>query len=273
MLSRSRAFAVLGVLLASTACAERARHNLTLSGSTSLQPLAEKWAEAYQARHSGLAIAVQGGGSTAGVQAALSGAAQIGMSSRTLTASELRDVHAIQVARDGIALVVHPSNSLADLSLDAVRRIYSGDIKNWQRLHGSSKAITVITREEGSGTRAAFESLVMSKQPISSAALVQDSTGAVRQMVSSDPAAIGYISIGLVDASVKALRLSGVEATEANIDKGTYPLVRPFLFAVRGQPAQQAQRFIAWVSGPEGRELARREGLLPPSQEGQDASR
>jgi ABC-type phosphate transport system substrate-binding protein len=130
-----------------------------------LQPLAEKWAEAYQARHAGLAIAVQGGGSTAGVQAALSGAAQIGLSSRALTASERRDVRAIQVARDGIALVVHPSNPLLDLSLDAVKSIYSGRIKDWQRLEGPVKAITVITREEGSGTRAAFESLVMSKQP------------------------------------------------------------------------------------------------------------
>ena len=273
MLARSRSLAILLASLFGAGCGQRAGHSLTLSGSTSLQPLAEKWAEAYQARHTGVAIAVQGGGSTAGVQAALSGAAQIGLSSRALTAGELVDVRAIQVARDGIALVVHPSNPLMDLSLDAVKGIYSGRIKDWQRLQGPVKAITVITREEGSGTRAAFESLVMSKQPIASSALVQDSTGAVRQMVSSDPAAIGYISIGLVDASVKALRLSGVAATEANIDRGTYPLVRPFLFAVRGEPNAQAQAFIAWVSGPEGRELARREGMLPPSGVGPDARR
>lgn len=270
---RFPALAVLLAALASTACAERARHTLTLSGSTSLQPLAEKWAEAYQAHHPDLAIAVQGGGSTAGVQAALSGAAQIGLSSRALTASELREVHAIQVARDGIALVVHPTNPLGDLSLDAVKRIYDGDIEDWQRLGGRARAITVITREEGSGTRAAFESLVMGKRSISSSALVQDSTGAVRQMVSSDPAAIGYISIGLVDASVKALRLNGVAASELNIDRQAYPLVRPFLFAVRGEPTAQTQGFIAWVSGPDGRQLARREGMLPPTQEGPDARR
>jgi phosphate transport system substrate-binding protein len=190
-----------------------------------------------------------------------------------LTASELRDVRPIQVARDGIALVVHPSNPLGDLSLDAVKGIYAGEIKDWQRLHGPARAITVITREEGSGTRAAFESLVMGKHDISSSALVQDSTGAVRQMVSSDPAAIGYISIGLVDSSVKALRLNGVAATEANIDRGAYPLVRPFLFVVRGEPNAQTQGFIVWVSGPEGRDLARREGMLPPREEGPDARR
>lgn len=273
MFARSLALAVSLAALASAACSVRARHTLTLSGSTSLQPLAEKWAEAYQASRPGVTIAVQGGGSTAGVQAALSGAAQIGLSSRALTASELRAVHAIQVARDGIALVVHPSNPVGDLSLDAVRAIYSGAIADWRRLRGPNKAITVITREEGSGTRAAFEGLVMSKQPISSGALVQDSTGAVRQMVSSDPAAIGYISIGLVDSSVKPLRLSGEAATEANIDRGAYPLVRPFLFAVRGEPSASTQAFIRWVAGPEGRELARREGMLPPLQEGPDALR
>jgi len=270
---RLSALAALLVSLGGSACSARARHTITLSGSTSLQPLAEKWAEAYQALHPGLAFAVQGGGSTAGVQAALSGAAQIGLSSRALTATELHGVRAIPVARDGIALVVHPSNPLGDLSLGAVRGIYSGEIPNWERLGGPSKPITVITREEGSGTRAAFEGLVMGKQAIRASALVQDSTGAVRQMVSSDPAAIGYISIGLVDASVKALRLSGVAATEANIDRGAYPLVRPFLFAVHGQPNAQTLGFIAWVSGPEGRQLARREGMLPAGVEGPDASR
>ena len=87
-------------------------------------------------------------------------------------------------------------------------------------------------------------------------------------MVSSDPAAIGYISIGLVDASVKALRLSGVPATEREIDRGAYPLVRPFLFTVRGELSPETRAFIAWVTGPDGRELARREGMLPPSVEG-----
>ena len=264
---------VLFAALASVACAERAAHTLTLSGSTSVQPLAEKWAETYQAQHPELAIAVQGGGSTAGVQAALSGASQIGLSSRLLTATELREVRPIPVARDGIAVIVHPSNPLGNLSLEAVKSIYSGRIKDWRRLYGPTKAITVITREEGSGTRAAFEGLVMSRELICSSALVQDSTGAVRQMVSSDPAAIGYISIGLVDTSVKAVRLSGVVASETNIDHGDYPLVRPFLFVVRGEPNPQTQAFIAWVSGPAGRELARREGMLPASEYGPDARR
>jgi phosphate transport system substrate-binding protein len=99
---------------------------------------------------------------------------------------------------------------------------------------------------------------------IAAGALVQDSTGAVRQMVSSDPAAVGYISLGQVDASVKALKIAGVEATEAAIDAGKYPLVRPFLFVVKGEPQGAAADFIAWVTGPEGAALTRKEGLLPP---------
>lgn len=101
---------------------------------------------------------------------------------------------------------------------------------------------------------------------IAASALVQDSTGAVRQMVASDPAAIGYVSTGLVDASIKALSLDGVTPSETNIDAGRYPLVRPFLFVLPAQPLAAAQDFIAWITGPDGRALTRREGLLPPGE-------
>ena len=252
------------LLAAAAGCSRAPKHGLTLAGSTSVQPFAEKWADAYRARQPDIAIHIQGGGSTAGVQAAMSGAAQIGMASRSLTFEESSKVTAVAVARDGIALVVHPTLHVSDLLLEQVRAIYDGEIDDWHTLGGSALPITVITREEGSGTRAAFETLVMSGQRIAASALVQDSTGAVRQMVASDPAAIGYVSIGLVDDSVRALRLHGVEATEANIDAGTYPLVRPFLFVTAPEPQGSVQDFIAWITGPEGRTLTRREGLLPP---------
>jgi phosphate transport system substrate-binding protein len=257
---------VLLLLVAATACRLERKQGLTLAGSTSLQPFAEKWADAYRAQHAGPAIHVQGGGSTSGVQAALSGAAQIGMSSRSLTPEEAAQVRGIVVARDGIAIVVHPTLSVHDLALEQVRAIYAGEIENWRSLGGRDAPITLITREEGSGTRAAFEGLVMAGRRIAASALVQDSTGAVRQMVASDPAAVGYISIGLVDSSLQALRLQGVDATEANIDAGKYPLVRPFLFVVPVEPGALVQDFIAWITGPEGRELTRREGLLPPGE-------
>jgi phosphate transport system substrate-binding protein len=253
----------LSVLVALAGCGRASHKGLTLAGSTSLQPFAEKWADAFRAHRPDVQIHVQGGGSTAGVQAALSGAAQIGMSSRALTPDEARRIIGIPVARDGIALIVNRENRVGDLLLEQARAIYAGEVRNWRQLGGRDAPITVITREEGSGTRGAFETLVMAGRRIAASALVQDSTGAVRQMVASDPAAIGYISIGLVDTTVKALRLRNVEANEANIDAGTYPLVRPFLFVISGDARGAAKDFIDWVTGPEGREITRREGLLP----------
>jgi phosphate transport system substrate-binding protein len=254
-------------------CGRRSGEHLTLAGSTSVQPVAEKWASAYEQRRPTLTVTVQGGGSTAGVRAALSGAAQIGLSSRSLTAEEGRKLRSVVVARDGIALVVHPTNPVRALSRQQVERIYAGMLRSWSSLGGRDLRITAITREEGSGTRAAFESLVMSKSPIAASTLVQDSTGAVRQMVSSDPAAIGYISIGLVDRSVKALELDGVAPTEAAIDAGRYPLVRPFLFLLPTSEGPHTAEFVTWVTGPQGRALARSEGLLPPSQDASHALR
>lgn len=264
--------ALLAVLLAlSASCRAAATETLTLAGSTSLQPVAENWADAYRARHPELTIEVQGGGSTAGVRAALNGSAQVGMSSRELTEGERSMSRSVLVARDGIALVVHPSNPLRDVTLAEARAMYAGRARSWRSVHETSRRITLITREEGSGTRAAFEALVMDGERIASSALVSDSTGAVRQMVASDPAAIGYISIGLLDASVRALRLNGVEASEANIDAGRYPLVRPFLFVIAGPRSAPTEAFVAWVTGPQGRAIARRAGLLPPTAGGAHA--
>ncbi len=257
--------ALLLAITGATACGRATQKGLTLAGSTSLQPYAEKWADAYRAREPGLSIFVQGGGSTAGVQAALSGAAQIGMSSRPLTAEEATRGKGIQVARDGIAIVVNPSNPVGDLELAQVRAVYAREIGNWRLLGGPDRPITLITREEGSGTRSAFESSVMGQDRIAASALVEDSTGAVRQMVASDPAAVGYVSLGLVDSSVKALKLHGVAPTEANIDSHSYPLVRPFIFVLGPAPTSSAAKdFIDWITGPEGRSLTRREGLLAP---------
>lgn len=263
--------AALAAILSS--CARAPREHLTLAGSTSLQPVTERWADAYRVRRPDVLVSVQGGGSTAGVRAALAGAAQIGLSSRALTPTEASKLRAVAVARDGIALVVHPQNPVRDLTLRDLRALYAGRVRDWSSLNGQAGRITAITREEGSGTRAAFEQLVMASQTIATSTLVQDSAGAVRQMVGSDPAAIGYISIGLVDATVKALRLDGVAGNEASIDAGLYPLVRPFLFVLPLARDAKASEFLAWVSGPEGHALLRQEGLLPATAGSWHASR
>lgn len=258
---------VLGVVAHSSAACNRNKAGgegaVTLAGSTSVQPFAEQWAEAFMDKNAGIKITVQGGGSTAGVKAALEGAADIGMCSRELKPEEAAKLKQIVVARDGLTIVVHPSNGVSDLTVDQVRAIFAGKVSNWSEVGGADKKLTVVTRENGSGARGAFEELVMNKEAIASSALVQDSQGAVRQMVSADASGIGYVSHGVVDASVKPLKIGGVAPTEETLTAGTYPLIRPFLFITKGEPAGAAKVFVDWILGPEGQALAVKEGLIP----------
>ena len=235
---------------------------LTIAGSTSVQPFAEKLAETYMVTHPGLAINVQGGGSTAGVRAAETGAAQIGMSSRHLKDTEA-SLHQVTIALDGIAVIVNAANPVAGLSRADVAAIFAGEIPRWSRVGGPDRPIHFVSREEGSGTRGAFEEMVMGKKEIAPRALVQDSNGAVREIVASDPDALGYISLGLVDRRVRALAVDGVLPTHETILAKNYAVVRPFLFLSREEPAGAARAFIDYVLGPEGQRLLSLEGLIP----------
>ncbi len=250
------------VVFASACRGGRSQNDLTLAGSTSIQPFADKWAEVFMEGHTGLGVDVQGGGSSAGIQACKSGACQIGMSSRELKGDE-KDLHEIVVARDGLAIVVHPSNPVRGVKLSEVKQIFSGDLVNWKFLGGPDRLITVVTREEGSGTRGAFQELVMGKTRIFRGAITEDSNGTVREIVAHDPAAIGFISLGLVNEQVRALELNGAKADAENIRNGRYKLVRPFLFVSRGEPTGLAKEFVAFVLSDEGQALAKKEGLLP----------
>lgn len=235
---------------------------IIVAGSTSVQPFADRWAEAFLRSKPGCFVNVQGGGSSAGIQAAVSGAADIGTSSRDLKSDE-KALNEIIVARDGLAVIVHRSNPVRGLSLREVRLVFVGEIPNWKYLGWEDRPITVVTREEGSGTRGAFQELVMGKDRIARGAIVEDSNGTVREIVAGDPHAIGYISLGLVSDRVRALPLDGVVPGEAAIRDGTYKLVRPFLFVTRGAAAGMCREFIDFVLSPEGQELVRKEGLLP----------
>ncbi len=254
---------IAGVVVLFSACGRgRGGADLILAGSTSIQPFADKWAEVYAERKGGCSVNVQGGGSSAGIQACRSGACQIGMSSRDLKPDE-KDLTEIVVARDGLAVIVHPANPASGLTLNQVRDIFSGVIRSWGVLGGPDREITVVTREEGSGTRGAFQELVMKTTRIYRGAIVQDSNGTVREIVAHDPWSVGYISLGLVDARVRALPLDGVTATDAHIEDGSYKLVRPFLFLTKGPLEGACRDFIDFVLSPEGQALVREEGLIP----------
>ena len=227
-------------------CGPSTQAVINIAGSTSVQPIAEALAIEYQKAHPGIVINVVGGGSTAGIQAVREGAAQIGTSSRALKAEE-SDLIGIEIANDDIAVIVNSQNPLKSLSLIKIRKIFDGEITNWKQVGGKNRPIIVVTREEGSGTRGAFEDEVMQKRDITENALVQDSNGAVRETILGNRDAIGYISAGMMVAGVKVLK------TEEQ-------LLRPFLFVFTKKPAGQERKFLDFILSAKGQDLVRQEG-------------
>jgi len=261
LVSTMKIIVLVFIIALNGGCAKKNANGLILAGSTSVQPFAEALSEAYMKFHSEISIDVQGGGSSAGIMSAQTNTADIGMSSRSLKDEE-KALWSVEIARDGLAVIIHPKNPIHSLTIAQVRDIYSGAITNWSQLGGKDKEIHVITREEGSGTRSAFESLVMNKIEIDPHSIVQDSNGTVRQLVGDDQYAIGYISLGLVNENVKALELDGVAATRENVINGTYILSRPYLFVASAEPVGEVKKFIDFVLSEEGKAILNLEGLI-----------
>jgi len=237
------------------------RHTITIAGSTSVMPFIEKLAEYFMLDHPDYEIDVQGGGSTAGVQACLNRTVDVGMSSRNLKEDE-KALTDITICNDGIAIVINPGNPLDNLSIEQIRDIFNGRIKNWKDLGWIDREIDAVSREEGSGTRGSFEDLIMDKMEIDDGIMVQDSNGSVKEVVATDPYAIGYISLGLLDKRVKGLSVEGVAPEVENIKAGTYKIVRPFLFLTNGEPGETARAFIDFVLSKEGQAVLQKEGLI-----------
>lgn len=235
--------------------------NITITGSTSVQPLSEELASAFMEQNQGVEINVAGGGSGAGIKAAQEGTADIGASSRELKEEE-KGLNETVIAKDGIAIVIHPDNAVEGLTLEETQKIFAGEITDWKDVGGEGGAINVFTREEGSGTRDAFEEIVMGDAKISAKAGVQNSTGAVRTAVSGDVNGIGYISLGSLDESVTALKIDDVEATNETIQDGTYKVARPFLYLTKEEPEGVVKAFIDFVLSAEGQEIVA-DGFIP----------
>ncbi len=259
-----RCFMALCFTLAVTACSQSQSGGLTITGSTSVTPFAEQLAERYQRAHPGMAINIQGLGSSAGIRAAIDGVAEIGMSSRELQPDEAARLDEVVIARDALAVVVNPSNPITGLSQAQIQGIFSGQISSWEALGGLPQPITIVSREAGSGTFGAFDELVMKGKSLTTRVLRQGSNGAIRQIVAEDPNAIGYISLGIIDQTVKALAIDGVEPSVVHVEAGTYKLVRPFLFVWRkgASLTSLAQGFVDYVTGPEGQVELAKAGLV-----------
>lgn len=240
-----------------------------IAGSTSVQPLSEELASEFMRLNPDVSIEVQGGGSSVGVKSAADEVADIGAASRELKDSEGGlGLTEYVIAKDGIAVVVNPSCEVSDLTLEQIKKIFIGEITNWSEVGGADRAITVVSREEGSGTRGAFVEIsgVESKDEngekvdkTTENALVQPSTGAAKQTVATTPDTIAYISLGAMDDTVKALKVEGAEATNANVLNGSYKIARPFLYLTKGEVSEVTQTYIDFVMSASGQEIVEKE--------------
>jgi len=240
----------------------KSKTSITMAGSTAFQPFAEKLAEQYMSTHANVSITVQGGGSAVGVQTAISGAAQIGMADLVVLPEEAKQLTPTIVARDGIALVLNPANKVINLTMQQVREVFNGKIKNWKEVGGADSPITVVSREAGSGTRSSFEQIV-TEISLTKDALIQDSNGTIRETVANDPNAIGYLSHGLLNDKIKAIKIDGQECTTELITTGSYKLVRPIYLLVKGTPQGEVQNFIDYILSADGQQTIKANGLIP----------
>lgn len=238
--------------------------SITIAGSTSVQPLSEELAKAFMEKNTGVTVNVQGGGSSAGVKAANEGAAQIGASSRDLKESEKGlGLTEHKIALDGIAVVVNPKNQVTELTLDQVKKIFSGEISNWKEVGGKDSTINVITREEGSGTRGAFEEIVLGDAKMYSKAITQPSTGSIKTTVAGDENGIGYISLGSLGEDVRGVKIDGVEPTIDNVKNNSFKISRPFLYLTKGQMNEATKAYVDFVMSEEGQKIVTESHFIP----------
>lgn len=237
-----------------------AAYTIEVAGSTSVTPLMEQLAEAYAAVKPNVKVNINGTGSSDGIRAAGAGTSEVGMSSRELTPAEKGSgLRELIIAIDGIAVIVNNNNPLANVSVPQIRDIYSGRITDWSQVSpGKSGKIAVVSREPGSGTRGAFEELIELKDQLVLGATEFDGTGAIKAEISRNADAIGYISLGSVDASVKTVNIEGVAASTANVVNGSYRISRPFILLTKREVHQETQQFLDWIMSAAGQNIVKK---------------
>lgn len=252
---------------AETTEAAKLSGTVTLAGSTSMQKLCEAMIESFEEAYPDITVTAEYTGSGAGLEALAGGKTDIGNASRSLKDGE-KQSGAVEniVAIDGIAVITHKDSVVSDLTAQQLTDIYTGKITNWKDLGGADEAIVVLGREAGSGTRGAFEELLKIEDQCAYAQEL-DSTGGVLAKVAATPGSIGYVSLDVVDDTVKALSLDGVAPTEENIVAGSYKLSRPFVMATLGTIEEQNDLVKTWfhyVQSDDGQAVIKAMGLILP---------
>jgi len=238
---------------------------LRVSGSSSMQGLVRDLAAAYSERHPHVAFEFTSVGSAAGIEHVHRGDADLALVSRELMPGEeydsstgSRKLAYTVVARDGIAVIVNENSRLRELTLQQIRQLFEGHITNWEEMGASDEEILVVSREDGSGTRAVFEDLVMRGHRVTPMAVVMPSSDAVRDYVAAHDGAIGYLSIGCVGSGVAAPSVDHVRPDRQAVERGTYPIIRPFLLVSLPEPDSEIADFMRFSRGLSGQAIVRR---------------
>lgn len=258
-------FAALGMMTATV----HAAGTVTVNGSTTVLPAMQLVTENFMAAHPDVTVTISGSGSGNGIKALRDKMTDIAMSSRDLKSKEAKDFesHGMKtvrytVAHDAIIPVVHNDNAVKGLTLEQLRDVFAGKIRNWKEVGGADRPIVVIGRDSSSGTFESWQELVMGKSRVSPRALLQSSSGGVVQAVASNPNAIGYIGIGYMDKQTKALEVNGEAASMESAKDRSWPISRDlYLFTVTETP--EAKMLLDYALSAEGQKFVEKSGFVP----------
>jgi phosphate transport system substrate-binding protein len=245
--------------------------NLVLKGSTTVLPIAQKVAEEFMKENQDVRISIAGGGSGNGIKALIDGTCDVAKSSRFIKKQEVelavgRGVYPVPfcIAYDCIVPVVHPDNTAANLTIEQLKSIYKGVVRNWKEVGGPDREIVVVSRDTSSGTYEVWEEMVLGGDKVYPGALLQASNGAVVQTVAKNKNAVGYIGIGYINPEVKPASVNGIVGSEQSTLDGTYPISRPLFMFTPGWPKLEAQQFLNYFMHPnKGQKLVREAGFVP----------
>lgn len=238
---------------------------IKISGGTAHIPVMQALAKEIMSRFPNVRITIAGGGSGVGIKQVGEGLVDIGNSGRKPTDEEIAtyNLKVHQWALDGVAVVVHPQNPVKSLTLPQVQAIFAGTVTNWKDVGGPDKGIHVFTRDEASGTREVFWEKALKKGPVASTADVVPSNGAMKTAVATDPGAIGYMSVGHIDATVAPVTVDGVTPSVETVRNGSYPVSRGLYSNTKGEPSPLVRAFLDALTSPEGRAIIEAQGFIP----------
>jgi len=260
-------FAVAALFAANMAWAGK----IVIKGSTTVLPIAQKVSEAYMKQNPGIKISISGGGSGNGMKALIDGSTDIADSSRFIKGKEVslavkNGVYPVPfaVAYDCIVPVVHPGNTMDNITMAQLKDIYMGKVKNWKEIGGPDRPVVVISRDTSSGTYEVWHQKVMKKERVYPGALLQASNGAIGQIVAKNKNAIGYIGVGYLNKGVKALMVDQIVGSAATTLNGTYPISRPLFMFTLGWPKGDVLNFINFIMNPnKGQKYVAEAGYVP----------